>query len=554
MLPSPSEGKSLFMVFFNYSTMQMAAKVVYYGPGLCGKTTNLQWIFEHTSTDSRGEMVSLATETDRTLFFDLLPIDVGSIAGFSTRIQLYTVPGQVFYNTTRKLVLKGVDGVVFVADSQRPMLQANVESFQNLEENLAEMGLSLETIPLVLQYNKRDLPGICSIEELNQALNRNHWQYAESSAIQGEGVFETLKMISKATLLALKRRLTKGRSETDNTKARPVVAPAAAIAKPPELKPPEPVKPSVVTGDSRPGLSPLPAQAVESGRVAGPTPGAAASARDSGSSTIPEAPTRATDRSADGAGADAATGTVGSGTGARSADHSPPAEEQPAVVQPMASSLTDDQASVGSKSEPAAQGAPSEAAAPSSQSPIVVPTEASQAVAGAASAEKPMPGGEAALKDQGLSESPSQTSASATGPSSTTSTGLEGGAVDVPPRAAASLSASSVPPKSSRRSRAGGFDALAELENIRRQALAPKSALRSNALNNGQSEIRREIKLDLKREDFSRARRFLLTVQVEDAQERQILEQVHRVLVDIDDPRSLEQLLLRLNIALKSTP
>jgi len=125
------------MVFFNYSTMQMAAKVVYYGPGLCGKTTNLQWIFEHTSTDSRGEMVSLATETDRTLFFDLLPIDVGSIAGFSTRIQLYTVPGQVFYNTTRKLVLKGVDGVVFVADSQKPMLQANTESFQNLEENLA---------------------------------------------------------------------------------------------------------------------------------------------------------------------------------------------------------------------------------------------------------------------------------------------------------------------------------------------------------------------------------------------------------------------------------
>lgn len=149
------------MVFFNYSTMQMAAKVVYYGPGLCGKTTNLQWIFEHTSTESRGEMVSLATETDRTLFFDLLPIDVGSIAGFSTRIQLYTVPGQVFYNTTRKLVLKGVDGVVFVADSQRPMLQANVESFQNLEENLAEMGLSLDNIPVVLQYNKRDLPGIC---------------------------------------------------------------------------------------------------------------------------------------------------------------------------------------------------------------------------------------------------------------------------------------------------------------------------------------------------------------------------------------------------------
>src|SRR5688572_440252 len=130
------------MVFFNYSTMQMAAKVVYYGLGLCGKTTNLHQIYQHTATESRGEMVSLETETDRTLFFDLLPIDVGSIAGFNTRIQLYTVPGQVFYNTTRKLVLKGVDGVVFVADSQRPMVQANIESFRNLEENLAEMGLT----------------------------------------------------------------------------------------------------------------------------------------------------------------------------------------------------------------------------------------------------------------------------------------------------------------------------------------------------------------------------------------------------------------------------
>ncbi|HTQ81180.1 MAG TPA: gliding-motility protein MglA, partial [Thermoanaerobaculia bacterium] len=140
------------MVFFNYSTMQMAAKVVYYGPGLCGKTTNLHYIYGHTSGDSRGEMVSLETETDRTLFFDLLPIDVGQIAGFNTRIQLYTVPGQVFYNTTRKLVLKGVDGVVFVADSQRAMVQANIDSFKNLEENLAEMGLSADSLPLVLQY------------------------------------------------------------------------------------------------------------------------------------------------------------------------------------------------------------------------------------------------------------------------------------------------------------------------------------------------------------------------------------------------------------------
>ena len=199
------------MVFFNYSTMQMAAKVVYYGPGLCGKTTNLHYIYQHTTGESRGEMVSLETETDRTLFFDLLPIDVGSIAGFNTRIQLYTVPGQVFYNTTRKLVLKGVDGVVFVADSQRAMLQANIESFRNLEENLAEMGLAVDTLPLVLQFNKRDLADICSVDEMNAALNRHNWPYFEASAVTGMGVFETLKGISRFTLMSLKKRL--GRSE-----------------------------------------------------------------------------------------------------------------------------------------------------------------------------------------------------------------------------------------------------------------------------------------------------------------------------------------------------
>ena len=150
------------MVFFNYATMQMAAKVVYYGPGLCGKTTNLHHIYGRTAPGSRGEMVSLETETDRTLFFDLLPLDVGVIGGFKTRIQLYTVPGQVFYNTTRKLVLKGVDGIVFVADSQRAMKDANVESLANLKTNLGEIGIKLDEIPLVLQYNKRDLANILS--------------------------------------------------------------------------------------------------------------------------------------------------------------------------------------------------------------------------------------------------------------------------------------------------------------------------------------------------------------------------------------------------------
>jgi signal recognition particle receptor subunit beta len=197
------------MVFFNYATMQMAAKIVYYGPGLCGKTTNLHHIYAKTSPQSRGEMVSLETETDRTLFFDLLPIDVGVIGGFKTRLQLYTVPGQVFYNTTRKLVLKGVDGIVFVADSQRAMLDADVESLKNLRENLAEIGTNLDEIPLVLQLNKRDLPNIASVEMMLDALDpERRAEHVESVANAGTGVFETLKMISKLTLRTLRRRMT----------------------------------------------------------------------------------------------------------------------------------------------------------------------------------------------------------------------------------------------------------------------------------------------------------------------------------------------------------
>jgi mutual gliding-motility protein MglA len=197
------------MVFFNYATMQMAAKIVYYGPGLCGKTTNLHHIYAKTSPQSRGEMVSLETETDRTLFFDLLPIDVGVIGGFKTRLQLYTVPGQVFYNTTRKLVLKGVDGIVFVADSQRAMLDANVESLKNLRENLGEIGTNLDEIPVVLQLNKRDLPNIAPVDMMLEALDpERKAEYVESVASAGTGVFETLKLISKLTLRTLRRRMT----------------------------------------------------------------------------------------------------------------------------------------------------------------------------------------------------------------------------------------------------------------------------------------------------------------------------------------------------------
>ena len=197
------------MVFFNYATMQMAAKIVYYGPGLCGKTTNLHHIYTKTSPGSRGEMVSLETETDRTLFFDLLPIDVGVIGGFKTRLQLYTVPGQVFYNTTRKLVLKGVDGIVFVADSQMPTLDANIESLKNLRENLQEIGVDLDELPLVLQFNKRDLPNIAPVEVMLDALDTDRrLEHVEATASTGAGVFETLKLISKLTLRTLRRRMT----------------------------------------------------------------------------------------------------------------------------------------------------------------------------------------------------------------------------------------------------------------------------------------------------------------------------------------------------------
>jgi signal recognition particle receptor subunit beta len=197
------------MVFFNYATMQMAAKIVYYGAGLCGKTTNLHYIYAKTSPQSRGEMVSLETETDRTLFFDLLPIDVGVIGGFKTRLQLYTIPGQVFYNTTRKLVLKGVDGLVFVADSQQAMQDANVESLHNLRENLNELGVKIEDIPLIVQLNKRDLPNVTPIEAILDRLDPDHkYEHIDSIAATGVGVFETLKLISKLTLRTLRRRMT----------------------------------------------------------------------------------------------------------------------------------------------------------------------------------------------------------------------------------------------------------------------------------------------------------------------------------------------------------
>jgi signal recognition particle receptor subunit beta len=224
------------MVFFNWATMQMAAKIVYYGPGLCGKTSNLSYIYAKTSPESRGEMVSLETESDRTLFFDLLPIEVGTIGGFKTRLQLYTVPGQVFYNTTRKLVLKGVDGLVFVADSQRPMRDANLESFKSLAENLEEFGLEVSEVPIVLQYNKRDLSNILTIEELNADLNPDgSIKFMEASAVNGDGVITTLKEITKLTLKKLKLRMTAPEETTASTK---IAAPSVRPVRPPQPAPP----------------------------------------------------------------------------------------------------------------------------------------------------------------------------------------------------------------------------------------------------------------------------------------------------------------------------
>ena len=194
------------MVLFNYSTRELTAKIVYYGPGLCGKTTNLQYIFDNLPGSVKGKMLSLATKTDRTLFFDFLPLDLGEIRGMKTRIQLYTVPGQVFYNETRRLVLKGADGVVFVADSQKQMVEANIDSYRNLEENLRVHSMRLSEMPLVLQFNKRDLPSLSSIDELNAAINRFGSPFYESVATTGIGVQDTLKAVTKLVLLHLTKK------------------------------------------------------------------------------------------------------------------------------------------------------------------------------------------------------------------------------------------------------------------------------------------------------------------------------------------------------------
>jgi signal recognition particle receptor subunit beta len=194
------------MTFINYAAREINCKIVYYGPGLCGKTTNLQWIYDKTNPQSKGKLISLATETDRTLFFDFLPLDLGTVRGFKTRFHLYTVPGQVFYDASRKLILKGVDGVVFVADSQEARMEANVESLQNLDKNLKEQGYELKSVPYVLQFNKRDLPTAVAMDEMYRLLNSKGEPTFEAVAMSGTGVFDTLKAVAKLVLTELKKK------------------------------------------------------------------------------------------------------------------------------------------------------------------------------------------------------------------------------------------------------------------------------------------------------------------------------------------------------------
>ncbi|HJQ25327.1 MAG TPA: GTPase domain-containing protein [Blastocatellia bacterium] len=193
------------MTFINYASREINCKIVYYGPGLGGKTTNLQFIYDSTAQQAKGKLISLATETDRTLFFDFLPLDLGTVRGFKTRFHLYTVPGQVFYDASRKLILKGVDGVVFVADSQRERMDANVESLFNLEANLRQHGYELGKLPYVLQLNKRDLPNVVSVQELTAELIRKDEPVFEAVANRGTGVFDTLKAVAKQVLMELRK-------------------------------------------------------------------------------------------------------------------------------------------------------------------------------------------------------------------------------------------------------------------------------------------------------------------------------------------------------------
>ncbi len=227
------------MATVNFSKREILCKIVYYGPGLCGKTTNLQTIHRKVPSKIRGNLTSVATKQDRTLFFDLLPLEVGRVRDFVIRLQLYTVPGQVYYNASRKIVLKGVDGIVFVADSQVGKMEENIESLQNLKDNLTENNVDPATVPVVLQYNKRDLAPTYPVEELNSAINKNNLSYFEAIATTGQGVFNTLKGISSVVIRDVKGKLESAdKRKPASPQTKPEPEPVAATQKP-ESRPPD---------------------------------------------------------------------------------------------------------------------------------------------------------------------------------------------------------------------------------------------------------------------------------------------------------------------------
>ncbi len=240
------------MALVNHTTREINAKIVYYGPGLSGKTTNIHFIYHRIAPTQRGKLISLATETDRTLFFDFLPVELGSIKNYKVRFYLYTVPGQVFYNATRKLVLKGADGVIFVADSQRVMTDANLESLSNLHDNLAEQGIDPETFPTVIQYNKRDVPDVFSVEELNQALNKRDVPYYEAVAMTGDGVLKTFTAISKHVLQDMQKHPDRHNLSLGDIMARSEAPPEPRKQQPPPPVPaPDPSAPGVPMAEAK---------------------------------------------------------------------------------------------------------------------------------------------------------------------------------------------------------------------------------------------------------------------------------------------------------------
>ncbi len=252
------------MALVNHTTREINAKIVYYGPGLCGKTTNIHLIYHRIAPGQRGKLISLATETDRTLFFDFLPVELGTIKNYKVRFHLYTVPGQVFYNATRKLVLKGADGVIFVADSQRAMLDANVESMANLRDNFADQGVNLNDFPMVIQYNKRDLPDIMPVEELNAALNLRGVPHYEAVAMTGEGVLKTFTAISKLVLQDMQKNPERHNFTLGDIISKGEKKPLAPKNILKETMPVEPSMPGAPMAEAKPEMAAL-EQAVDAG-------------------------------------------------------------------------------------------------------------------------------------------------------------------------------------------------------------------------------------------------------------------------------------------------